>query len=71
MPKHEDQHPIEEMNLEEILAALPLALAAFQKDYRATSYAGQARARKASLNLEKLGKQYRKLTLKGSNKESK
>lgn len=70
MPK-EDQLPIEEMNLEQCLDAIDKATDAFQKDYRATSYAGQARARKASLNIEKLGKQYRKLTLKGSNKESK
>ena len=64
MPK-EDQLPIEEMNLEQVQDAIEKATAAFLKDYRATSYAGQARARKASLNLEKLGKQYRKLTVGG------
>lgn len=64
----EARKPIEEMTLPEVLDAIDKATAAFQKDYRATSYAGQARARKASLNLEKLGKQYRKLTLmKGEN----
>lgn len=61
--------PIEEMTLPEVLDAIDKATAAFQKDYRATSYAGQARARKASLNIEKLGKQYRKLTLKGGGKD--
>lgn len=59
----EARKPIEEMTLPEVLDAIDKATAAFQKDYRATSYAGQARARKASLNLEKLGKQYRKLTV--------
>lgn len=59
----EARKPIEEMNLAQCLDAIDKATAAFQKDYRATSYAGQARARKASLNLEKLGKQYRKLTV--------
>lgn len=68
MPK-EDQLAVEEMNLEQCLDAIDKATAAFQKDYRATSYAGQARARKASLNLEKLGKQYRKLTIKGGGKD--
>jgi hypothetical protein len=68
MPK-EDQLPIEEMNLEQCIDAIDKATAAFQKDYRATSYAGQARARKASLNLEKLGKQYRKLTVMGGKDE--
>lgn len=64
----EARKPIEEMTLPEVLDAIDKATAAFQKDYRATSYAGQARARKASRNLEKLGKQYRKLTLmKGEN----
>ena len=57
----EARKPIEEMTLPEVLDAIDKATAAFQKDYRATSYAGQARARKASLNIEKLGKQYRKL----------
>lgn len=61
--------PIEEMTLPEVLDAIDKATAAFQKDYRATSYAGQARARKASRNLEKLGKQYRKLTIKGGDKD--
>ena len=61
----EARKPIEEMTLPEVLDAIDKASAAFQKDYRATSYAGQARARKASLNLEKLGKQYRKLTVGG------
>jgi hypothetical protein len=65
----EARKPIEEMTLPEVLDAIDKATAAFQKDYRATSYAGQARARKASLNLEKLGKQYRKLTLKGGGKD--
>ena len=65
----EARKPIEEMTLPEVLDAIDKATAAFQKDYRATSYAGQARARKASLNLEKLGKQYRKLTLKGGDKD--
>jgi len=59
----EARKPIEEMTLPEVLDAIDKATAAFQKDYRATSYAGQARARKASLNIEKLGKQYRKLTV--------
>jgi hypothetical protein len=68
MPK-EDQLAVEEMNLEQCLDAIDKATAAFQKDYRATSYAGQARARKASLNLEKLGKQYRKLTVMGGGKD--
>lgn len=64
----EARKPIEEMTLPEVLDAIDKATAAFQKDYRATSYAGQARARKASLNLEKLGKQYRKLTvMRGEN----
>lgn len=66
MPKHEDQLPIEEMNLEQCLDAIDKATAAFQKDYRATSYAGQARARKASRNLTHLLKQFRKLTVMGS-----
>lgn len=65
----EARKPIEEMTLPEVLDAIDKATAAFQKDYRATSYAGQARARKASLNLEKLGKQYRKLTLKEGGKD--
>ena len=63
MPKHEDQLPIEEMNLEQCLDAIDKALAAFQKDYRAASAAGKARARKASRNLEKFGRQYRRLTI--------
>ena len=64
----EARKPIEEMTLPEVLDAIDKATAAFQKDYRATSYAGQARARKASRNLEKLGKQYRKLTvMRGEN----
>lgn len=69
MTNHEDQLPIEEMNLDQCLDAIDKATAAFQKDYRATSYAGQARARKASRNLEKLGKQYRRLTVKGGKSE--
>ena len=69
MPKHEDQLPIEEMNLEQCLDAIDKATAAFQKDYRATSYAGQARARKASRNLTHLLKQFRKLTVMGGSKD--
>ena len=65
MPKHEDQLPIEEMNLPQCLDAIDKATAAFQKDYRATSYSGQARARKASRNLTHLLKQFRKLTVMG------
>ena len=66
MPKHEDQLPIESMTLPQTLDAIDAALAAFTKDYRATSCADKARARKATLTLEKLGKQYRKLALRGS-----
>lgn len=59
----EDQLPIEEMNLEQCLDAIDAALAAFTKDYRATTAAGKARARKASLTLDKLTKRYRKVTV--------
>lgn len=64
----EDQLPIEEMNLDQCLDALDKALDAFKEDYRATTAAGKARARKASLNIEKLGKQYRLLTIAESKK---
>jgi hypothetical protein len=60
---HEDQFDIESMNLEQCLDAIDKATAAFLKDYRATTAAGKARARKASRNLEKFGKQYRRLTI--------
>ena len=59
----EDQLPIEEMNLEQCLTAIDAALKAFTKDYRATTGAGKARARKASLTLDKLTKRYRKVTV--------
>lgn len=65
MNKHEDQLAVEEMTLEQCLDAIDKATAAFQKDCRATSYAGQARARKASRNLTHLLKQFRKLTVGG------
>lgn len=65
----EARKPIEEMTLPEVLDAIDKATAAFQKDYRATSYDGQARARKASRNIEKLGKQYRKLTVMRGGKD--
>ena len=65
----EARKPIEEMTLPEVLDAIDKATAAFQKDYRATSYAGQARARKASRNLTHLLKQFRKLTVMGGSKD--
>ena len=61
----EDQLPIEEMNLEQCLTAIDAALAAFTKDYKNPSAAGKARARKASLTLDKLTKRYRKVTVGG------
>ena len=61
----EDQLPIEEMNLEQCLDAIDAALKAFTKDYRATTAAGKARARKVSLTLDKLTKRYRKVTVGG------
>jgi hypothetical protein len=63
MTKHEDQLPIEEMSLEETLSALNAALAAFEKDYYSPVKAAQARARKASLTIEKLMKRFRKVTI--------
>jgi hypothetical protein len=61
----DDQLPIEEMNLEQCLDAIDAALAAFKKDYRATTAAGKARARKASITLDKLNKRFRKVTVGG------
>lgn len=61
----EDQKPITEYTLEETLEAIDAALAAFTKDYRAASAAGKARARKASLTLDKLTRRYRKVTVGG------
>lgn len=58
----EDQKPITEYTLEETLDALAEALGAFEADYGSTVKRAQARARKASLNLEKLLKRYRKVT---------
>lgn len=63
MPKHEDQLPIEEMSFEALIVALPAALAAFEENYNGPTKAAKARARKASLNLEKLFKRYRKVTV--------
>lgn len=65
----EDQKPITEYTFEETLSALKAALAAFTKDYRATSAAGKARARKASITLDKLCKQYRRVTLANEKEE--
>jgi hypothetical protein len=65
MTKHEDQKPITEYTLEELLPALNEALAAFQKEYYSPVKAAQARARKASLTLDKLTKRYRKVTVGG------
>lgn len=59
---HEDQKPISEYTLEETLDALATALGAFQTDYGSTAKRAQARARKVSLNLDKLLKRYRKVT---------
>lgn len=56
---------IEDLNLEQCLEAIDAALKAFTKDYRATTAAGKARARKASLTLDKLTKRYRKVTVGG------
>lgn len=61
----EDQKPITEYTLEETLEAIDAALAAFTKDYKNPSAAGKARARKASLTLDKLTKRYRKVTVGG------
>lgn len=63
MPKHEDQRVIEEMTLEELIVAIPEALYAFDANYKLATKIGKARARKASLNLEKLMKRYRKVTV--------
>ena len=60
----EDEKPIEEMSLPETIAALQEALAAFQKEFDAPTHAAKARARKVSLNLEKLLKQYRRASVK-------
>lgn len=59
----EDQLPIEDMTLEQLIPAIEEALAAFNKDFKAASAAGKARARKASRNLTHMLKQYRKLTV--------
>lgn len=64
----EAKKPLEEMSLPEVLSALTEALAAFEKDYYSPAKAAQARARKASLNLEKLCKRYRKLTVASAQK---
>lgn len=55
----------EDMSYDELIAAIDMALAAFQKNYKEPTKAGKARARKASLTLEKLTKQYRRLTVAG------
>lgn len=65
MTKHEDQKPITEYTLEELLPALNTALATFEKDYYSPAKAAQARARKASLTLERLMKRYRRATCGG------
>jgi hypothetical protein len=63
MTKHEDQKPITEYTLEELLPALNEALAAFQKEYYSPVKAAQRRCRKVSRTLEKLCKQYRRVTI--------
>jgi hypothetical protein len=63
MTKHEDQKPITEYTLEETLSALNAALAAFEKEYFSPVKAAQRRCRKVSRTLEKLCKQYRRVTI--------
>jgi hypothetical protein len=63
MTKHEDQKPITEYTLEELLPALNTALAAFEKEYYSPVKAAQRRCRKVSRTLEKLCKQYRRVTI--------
>lgn len=59
----EDMKPVTEYTLEETLSALNIALAAFEKEYFSPVKAAQRRCRKVSLTLEKLFKQYRRVTV--------
>lgn len=65
----EDQKPITEYTFEETLSALKAALAAFEKEYFAPTKAAQRRCRKVSRTLEKLCKQYRRVTIADGKEE--
>lgn len=53
------------MNLQEIIEQIAIRLVAFTKDYeKTTSKAAMQRARKATLELTKLFKEYRKESIK-------
>ena len=62
MPK-EDQLLIEEMTMDDLRSAISAALVAFAKDFAQPSHEAQNRARRVSLNLGRLLKRYRTLSV--------
>jgi hypothetical protein len=61
--KHEDMLALEDMTIEQITELLEHAIAAFLKDFKNPTPAGQARARRASSTITHGMKQFRKLSI--------